>query len=184
LKIIKLLSDLFTYFAFVFENDLTKRIILILTVFTFGFAFHIIFFLYLRKKGNLVDSDASIKEERTFPYKVSILFYTFGFVILLLYEINIISTAFWFCYISNTILIMLINKNWKISAHTMGVAGPLAVLCFAEGWQYLLFSPLILLIGWGRIHRKVHTLTQVLAGALVGFTSTYLQMYFIINLFK
>jgi membrane-associated phospholipid phosphatase len=30
----------------------------------------------------------------------------------------------------------------------------------------------------------VHTLTQVLAGALVGFTSTYLQMYFIINLFK
>lgn len=175
---------LFTYFAFAFENDLTKRLILIFTAFIFGFTSHVIFFLYLRRKGKLVDLDATIKEERTFPYLISILFYACGFVILLLYEINIISTAFWFCYISNTILIMIINKSWKISAHTMGAAGPLAVLCFATGWQSLLFLPLIVLIGWGRIHRKVHTFAQVSSGALVGFTSTYLQIFIIINLFK
>jgi len=78
---------------------------------------------------------------------------------------------------------MLINKIWKISAHTMGASGPFAALCFAAGWQSLLFLPLIVLIGWGRIFRKVHTLAQVTAGALVGFISTYLQMYFIVNLF-
>ncbi|OGU28097.1 MAG: hypothetical protein A2057_01825 [Ignavibacteria bacterium GWA2_35_9] len=174
---------LFTYFAFAFESDLTKRVILLIVAFTFGFAFHIILFLYLRKKGKLADSDASVKEERTLPYLISTLIYVFGFAILLLYEINIISTALWFCYISNTILIMLINKIWKISAHTMGASGPFAALCFAAGWQSLLFLPLIVLIGWGRIFRKVHTLAQVTAGALVGFISTYLQMYFIVNLF-
>jgi membrane-associated phospholipid phosphatase len=174
---------LFTYFAFTLENDLTKRIVLLIVVFTFGFSFHIILFFYLRMKGKLVDYDASIKEERTFPYIVSTLIYICGLAILLLYGINIISTAFWFCYISNTILIMMINKSWKISAHTMGASGPLAALCFAAGWQSLLFLPLIILIGWSRLYRKVHTLAQVVAGVLVGFISTYLQMYIIVNLF-
>ncbi len=174
---------LFTFFAFTLENDLTKRIVLLIVAFTFGFSFHIILFFYLRKKGKLVDYDASIKEERTFPYIVSTLIYVCGLAILLLYRINIISTAFWFCYISNTILIMIINKRWKISAHTMGASGPLAALCFAAGWQSLLFLPLIILIGWSRLHRKVHALAQVVAGVLVGFISTYLQMYIIVNLF-
>ena len=78
---------------------------------------------------------------------------------------------------------MIINKSWKISAHTMGASGPLAALCFAAGWHSLLFLPLIILIGWSRLHRKVHTLAQVTAGVLVGFISTYLQMYIIVNLF-
>jgi len=173
---------LFIYFAFIYESDLAKRIVLLIVSFTFGFAFHIILFFYLRKKGKLVDYDASIKEERTFPYIISTLIYICGFAILLFYKINIISTAFWFCYISNTILIMIINKSWKISAHTMGASGPLAALCFAAGWQSLLFLPLVIFIGWGRLHRKVHTFAQVAAGALVGFISTYLQMYIIVNL--
>jgi hypothetical protein len=174
---------LFSYFAFVYESELTKRIILLIVTFTFGFAFHVILFFYLKKKGKLVDYDASIKEERTFPYLISTLIYICGLSILLLYEINIISTAFWFCYISNTILIMIINKSWKMSAHTMGASGPLAALCFASGWQSLLFLPLVILIGWSRLQRKVHTIAQVTAGVLVGFISTYIQMYIIVKLF-
>ncbi|HSP87197.1 MAG TPA: phosphatase PAP2 family protein [Ignavibacteriaceae bacterium] len=172
----------FTYFAFLFENKEDKRFILILITLTFGFLFHIVVFFYLRSKGKLTDSEASIKEERTFPYIISTIIYLAGFVILLFFQINIISTALWFCYISNTVLIMLINKYWKISAHTMGASGPLASLFFAIGWQAILFFPLRLIIGWARIHRKMHTLSQVVAGALIGFSSTFLQMYIIINL--
>lgn len=173
---------IFIYFAFLFENENEKRLILILVTLAFGFLFHIISFFYLRRKGRITDSDASIKEERTFPYLISTLIYLFGFAFLLLFQINYISTAFWFCYISNTVLIMLINKHWKISAHTMGASGPLAALFFALGWQIILFSPLIFLIGWARIHRKMHTPSQVTAGVLVGFGSTYLQMFIILNL--
>jgi membrane-associated phospholipid phosphatase len=173
---------LFTIFAFLFESESEKKLILILVTFTFGFFFHIIFFFYLRRKGRLTDSDASIKEERTFPYLISTFIYLLGFVVLLLFQINYISTAFWFCYISNTILIMLINRNWKISAHTMGASGPVAALFFASGWIAVFFFPLIILIGWARVHRKMHSLSQVIAGVLVGFISTYLQMYVIINL--
>ena len=39
----------------------------ILIALIFGFILPITLFLILRKKGKLVDQDASIKEERTFP---------------------------------------------------------------------------------------------------------------------
>jgi membrane-associated phospholipid phosphatase len=171
----------FTYFAFRIETEAIKQIILILTTLTFGFSFHIILFFYLRRKGKLADNEASIKEERTFPFLVSIIFYTIGFIILILSEINIVSTAFWFCYISNTFLIMIINKSWKISAHAMGASGPLAALVYVAGPAALFFSLLILLIGWARINLNLHSIAQVIAGALTGFISTYIQMYVIIN---
>jgi len=76
----------------------------------FGFIAPIVLFLILRKKGKLVDQDASIKEERTFPFIVAIIFYLIGLLLMIKYQLNIISIAFWFCYISNTIITIIINK--------------------------------------------------------------------------
>jgi hypothetical protein len=174
---------IFTYFALRFENELSQQILLILVVLSFGFFFHIIFFLYLRRKGKLADSDAMIKEERTLPYLIGIIFYIAGFFILLLNEINTVTLAFWFCYISNTFLILMINKYWKISAHLMGAAGPLAALFFVAGVPSLVFLFVLFFLGWARLKLNCHTFNQVAAGAVVGFTSTYIQMYLIINYF-
>jgi len=131
----------------------------------------------------LSDEDASIKEERTFPYFVATVIYMSGFAILLFFEVSIISIAFWFCYISNTVLIMIINKHWKISAHTMGAAGPVAALYFVIGWKIIFVALLIIIISWARVQLKLHSIPQVIAGALAGFISTFLQMHFIINSF-
>ncbi len=167
---------LFTLFAFLYEEQTYNIIIQIITAFTFGFIFHIILFIYLRRKGKLADKDASKKEERTFPYTIAILFYISGLIILLYFEMNHISIAFWFCYISNTILILLINKFWKISAHTMGAAGPIAVVLIQFNLYAVIPLVITVLVGWSRMQLKQHTLTQVLAGGLIGFVSTYLQV--------
>jgi membrane-associated phospholipid phosphatase len=174
---------IFTCFAYFIENEFAKKLSLILTALCFGFFAHILFFFHLRRKGLLSDEDASIKEERTFPYLTAALIYIIGFVLLLFFEVSVISIAFWFCYISNTILIMIINKYWKISAHTMGASGPAAALYFVIGWQMIFLLPLIVLIGWARLQLKLHTVMQLAAGAFIGFASTFLQMYFIINSF-
>jgi membrane-associated phospholipid phosphatase len=174
---------LFSSFAFLLEVDFLNKLILFFTSFIFGFILHIIFFFHLRRKGLISDEDASIKEERTYPYIVASLIYLTGFLILLFFDINIISTAFWFCYISNTILVMLINNTWKISAHTMGASGPAAALYFIIGFNIIFLIPLIGLIGWSRIQLKLHDVQQVIAGAVVGFASTFLQMYLIIYSF-
>lgn len=141
------------------------------------------FFLNLRKKGKLADNEASIKEERGLPYLVAILFYTGGLIVLVFAKVNIISIAFWFCYISNTFFIFLINRKWKISAHTMGAGGPLAAITYLLGPAGLLFSVILISIGWARIKLKLHSLSQVSAGAMLGFFSTYIQMYLIIHYF-
>ena len=128
------------------------------------------------------DIDALVKEERTLPYIISVILYLIGFAILTFFEVDIISRAFWFCYITNTVFITIINKRWKISAHTMGAAGPIAALTFLTGFYGLLFFPLLIAIGLSRIKLKCHTYSQVIAGALLGFISTYIQMWiFILN---
>jgi len=174
----------FTIFAFVLETETAKRFVTILVAFTFGFTAQIILFLYFRKKGRIVDLDASVKEERTTPFLISVGFYVIGLIFLIIFKVNIISIAFWFCYISNTFVTILINKYWKISAHAMGSSGPLAAITYVFGPLALVLSILIFLVGWSRIQLKVHNFFQVLAGILFAFASTYLQILFVVKLFS
>ncbi len=175
---------IFTIFAFTLESEPSKQIVTILNALVFGFIAPIALFLILRKKGRLADQDASIKEERTIPFLIAIIFYLIGLWVMIKYDLNIISIAFWFCYISNTIITIFINKFWKISAHAMGAAGPFAALVFVFGWIGIILLPIVILVGWARIELKCHKLTQVLAGILLASFSVYIQMSIIVKYFS
>ncbi|MDR3611392.1 MAG: hypothetical protein P4L27_12570 [Ignavibacteriaceae bacterium] len=174
---------IFTLLAFNDETASGKIIITLLVTLIFAFILPITLFYILRKKGKIVNADATIKEERTLPFSVSILFYSLGIIILILFNINIVSIAFWFCYISNTVFIIIINKYWKISAHMMGASGPFAAACFVFGISALPFILILFIIGWSRIYLKCHNIYQVLAGGALGFASTLLQMQIITKIF-
>ena len=172
---------IFTLFAFILETESLKITITILVAYIFGFTAQIILFIFFRRKGKIVDLDASVKEERTTPFIISVGFYLIGLIILIIFKVHIISIALWFCYISNTLVTILINKHWKISAHAMGASGPLAAVAYVFGTIALFFSLLVFLVGWSRIHLKVHNIAQVSAGILLAFTSTFLQIFVIVN---
>ena len=172
---------IFTLFAFILETESLKITITILVAYIFGFTAQIILFIFFRRKGKIVDLDASVKEERTTPFIISVGFYLIGLIILIIFKVHIISIALWFCYISNTLVTILINKHWKISAHAMGASGPLAAVAYVFGPIALFFSLLVFLVGWSRIHLKVHNIAQVSAGILLAFTSTFLQIFVIVN---
>jgi membrane-associated phospholipid phosphatase len=174
----------FTIFAFKLETDFLQKVITIFTAFVFGFTAQIILFVVFRKKGKIVDLDASVKEERSVPFLISVGFYLIGLILLILFKVNIITIAFWFCYISNTLITIAINRYWKISAHAMGAAGPLAAITYVFGPIVLLFSAIVLLVGWSRIQLKVHNLLQVLVGTIFAFASTYLQIFFAVKWFS
>jgi membrane-associated phospholipid phosphatase len=173
----------YAIFAFTLENDSAKRLLTFIIALLFGFIAPIVLFIILRSKGKLADQDASIKEERTFPFLVAIGFYLIGLLLMIKFDLNIISIAFWFCYISNTLITIIINKYWKISAHAMGATGPFAAITFAFGWLSLMMLPVVILVGWSRIELQCHTFAQVVAGVLLAFTSVYLQMFLITNYF-
>lgn len=174
----------FIIFSFTLETESTQKVITILTAFIFGFSTQIILFVTLKKRGEIVDLDASVKEERTKPFFISAGFYLIGLIILIIFRVHIISIAFWFCYISNTLVTILINRHWKISAHSMGAAGPLAAVTFVFGPFAFIFSIIVFLVGWSRIQLKVHNFNQVLAGVILALISTYLQIHLIIKWFN
>ena len=175
---------LFILFAFTIENTIEKRIALISVTAVFAFILPILLFIYLRKQGKIVDIDATVKEERTFPFLIAIIFYVAGIYLLVKAQVNIITIAFWFCYISNTVFVIIINKYWKISAHMMGAAGPFAAICFVFGINALPFIIILLMIGWARIYLKCHNVYQILAGGTLGFSSTIIQMLIITKMFN
>ncbi len=175
---------IFTYFSFSLEQAPVNTAVLILATLIFGFGLHIWLFFLFKKKGLIIDLDASIKEERTFPFLIATGFYLAGLLFLIWFQINIISIAFWFCYISNTIIVVLVNKYWKISIHAIGASGAAAALFIVLGPFALLALILTLLVGWSRVKLKCHTPMQVIAGTIFGFCSTYLQIHFIVNWFS
>lgn len=175
---------IFLTFALQLENESGKMLLTILIALIFGFIAPIVLFLFLRKSGKIIDIDASIKEERTFPFLIAIIFYLIGLALMIYFDLNIIIKAFWFCYVSNTFLTIIINRFWKISAHSMGVSGSMAGLYFVLGCYSFLLIPLIFIIGWSRIKLKCHTFLQVLVGTILAYASTFFQMYIIINYFS
>ncbi|MCH8034680.1 MAG: phosphatase PAP2 family protein [Bacteroidetes bacterium] len=173
----------FTLLAFYLETESTQRYITIFVALIFGFISPIVLFVYYRKKGKIIDLDASIKEERTVPMSISVIFFTVGLIMFIAFDLNIVSIAYWFCYISNTLIAIIINKNWKISAHTMGAAGPLAAVTFLFGPIALVFLIIVVLVGWSRIQLKCHSIGEVIAGGIFAFISTYIQIYLIVSYF-
>ena len=66
----------------------------------------------------------------------------------------------------------------------MGAAGPLAAVTYVFGPTALLFAIIVFLVGWSRIQLKVHNFAQVMAGVILAFVSTYLQIYLIVCFFE
>lgn len=169
-------------FAFTIETTIQKSLTVFLVALIFGFILPIAMFVLMRKKKMISDNDAMVKDQRTLPYLIAIIFYLVGLIILIFAEVSRISIAFWFCYISNTIITIIINKYWKISAHSMGASGAAAALFFTFGWSSFVAMIITLLVGWSRIELKCHTISQVIAGIILAFISVYIQMKIITGL--
>ncbi len=166
----------FIFLSLTFEGNISAKISVIAIASFFGVILQIASFIYFYRKGIVSDVDVKIKDERTLPYFVSIIIFTTGFILLLIFKVSSISIVFWFCYISNTFLVILINKYMKISIHVMGISGPLALFIFLFGFKMFIFSPILVLVAWSRIKLKCHSLVEVVAGGLLGFISVYFQL--------
>ena len=171
----------FSYLGFSFETLLLTKTIVVGSAFIFTFLLPIVFFVVMLKKKKIINQDAEVKEERTIPFLFGLSLLLIGYFLLRTFNIQPVTLAFWFCYVTNMIAIILINKIWKISIHALGIAAPLALFVYLGSWISLPLALLLLLVGWSRIYLKCHTFAQVIAGALFGFLSTYMQLYLLLK---
>ena len=63
----------------------------------------------------------------------------------------------------------------------MGISGPLAVLTYLLGIWSLPFFVILIVVSWSRVVLKIHTPAQVIAGSIVGFVVTYVQLIILLK---
>jgi membrane-associated phospholipid phosphatase len=153
------------------DNNLIIKTLLL--AFIFGLLFPVVVFVYLRKKGKIINDDATEKGERTLPYAIGIGLSIIALLLSYLFELHSFILALWSSYILIQTAMIAINRYWKISAHLIGIGIPIAVLFFLFQLNAILFLIIPLIIGWARLTLKVHTPMQVFAGFLLGALPTY-----------
>ncbi len=131
------------------------------------------------KRKNL-DLDVSDKNERGFPLFFGVISYLIGVIMLYAIGAPAVATVLMFCYFSSTLLTIIITYFWKISVHSMGIAGPTAAMIYIFGYPGLIFGFPLLMVMWSRIHLNHHTLSQVVVGAFAGFLFTWAQFNILI----
>lgn len=133
---------------------------------------------YLWAKKNNLDVDIPTKEDRIYPLLMVIPSYFLGLILLYFLEAPAIITVLMSCYFSITIIVLIISIYWKISLHSMGIAGPAVFLIYLFGVPGLIFSLILLSsVMWSRVYLKRHTVSQVIMGALFGLLFTYTEIY-------
>lgn len=127
--------------------------------------------LYFYRKG-VVDIEVSERKKRTPIYAVAIgsqILAAFVFYVLAAKIMYVLSIA----YVAVTVAILLINTQWKVSAHTAGVTGPATALYMVFGPSalpaFLFLIPVITL----RLKLKAHSVWQLVGGAIVSAAITY-----------
>ena len=119
--------------------------------------------LILIKKMN-TDIDITDRKKRILPLFFAVCSYLIGFFILYIIDAPAITTTLMFIYSSNTLIILLVTLSWKISIHTMGVAGPTASFNLFIWLGRIIFGLIIPMVMWSSVTLKKHSISQVLAG--------------------
>ena len=120
-----------------------------------------------RRDGDIPDRTLRFK-----PMMLGVCSYAIGTVVLYLMDVPKIIWVLMMCYAIVTFVMTIITFYWKISIHSVGVAGPamaLSVVFWPWGLLYFLLLPPI---AWSRYVLKRHTPAQLVAGALTGFVIT------------
>jgi len=137
-------------------------ILLCFSLFTFFPFLPVIYFH--RKK--VVDLYVSKREMRTPFFLIAIATYSLAAIIFFATNTKImLPLALGYMFV--TMILLVVNKFWKVSVHSAGVTGPIFALIFVFGIIVLPLSFIILLVSWSRIKLKKHTFRQTLVGTLI-----------------
>ncbi len=132
------------------------------------------------RRTNAYDLDISARTDRNHPLLLAAVSYFFGTAVLLIIHAPILTATVMFGYFAGTLFLFLVNLRWKISIHTMGIAGPTTVLIFVFGYWGALLALLLPPVIWSRVYLKKHTVAQALAGAAVGFLLTAFTLWLLL----
>ncbi len=174
-----MLLFMYTYFGVAYSNRFWH---IVTPIMLFSFVIPGILIYLLLRIGLISDLSLKVRKERFYPYFITLLSYSA--MVIFYYKAQMPT---WFITmmagsIAIMIIAILITLVWKISAHMFGVGGlvggVMSVCYYVEHSNpYWLFIGLFILagsVGTSRLILKRHTLAQVIAGFLLGFSVAFL----------
>lgn len=176
---------LISFFVFLFLNltlilDFNRFIGIEFLSLLFATLFPVFIVQIWVKNKNLSNLDN--KNDRIYPLIFISLNYLLGTILLWYFNAPILTLILFICYTLNTPLIFFISLKWKISIHSMGIAGPITILIFQYGFLGSLVGLLSILVMWSRMILNKHTLLQVITGASLGFLLASSEIYILFKL--
>lgn len=125
------------------------------------------------------------RAERNAPFISTVFFYTLGYYMLRKGALPESLFAILLGCIVVLLLITIINLRWKISAHSSGIFGLLGTvvaLFLLHGFGNIALLSVVLLLGGlvitSRLILGVHTPAESYGGAILGFLTMYIFVYF------
>jgi membrane-associated phospholipid phosphatase len=177
-----MLLFVYTYFGVIYSHQFWQ---IVSPVILFSFAIPAILIFLLFRMGIISDLSLKVRRERFYPYLITLLSYSA--MIVFYYRMHM---PRWFMMIMAAsvaimVIAIFITLLWKISAHMFGIGGliggAMAVSFYVERSNpYYMFMGLFIiagLVGTSRLILKRHTLSQVIAGFLLGFLVSFMFVW-------
>lgn len=139
----------------------------------------------LKRLGLVDDLGLNGRKERQIPYIISIVTLGLTAGYFMMKHAPIWAAMFFAGGAVGGLVNLIVNFKWKISAHSAGIAGVVAMLVrLGEGvlpapgilWWIMVSVLVAGALGSARVWLGRHTIMQVLAGYAVGFLSVYFMM--------
>ena len=121
-----------------------------------------------RKRGWVGDMEMTQRSDRPRFIAVSFSSDVFALVLLHVFGGPYLLSVIVLTYLFMAIVMLSISSVWKISMHMAGVGGFSTALVFVFGPPALGAYLALPLVAWARLHRRKHTVAQLIAGAVVG----------------
>lgn len=136
----------------------------------------------LKKIGKVSDYNMTFREQRFLPLLVLTGVNVLGYEFMQQLHAPRLLTGILLFNAVNTVLILLVTLQWKISIHLFTLTSCIALLFLVLGHPALWLFALVPLLMWSRIHLKAHNFMQTLVGAIIGFAIMFAELTWWIEL--
>ena len=157
-----------------------SQLIILLMVGVMTVVFPLMSIALLWRSGLVSGPTLPLREERTAPYVMTLFYHAMAYYLMRRSDHDPATFALLTGGMVALMSTLLINLQWKISAHMVGIGGLIGTLCgllLLHGTIVPLeLAPFILVagaIGTARLLVSDHTPAQIYVGGAVGFLSTF-----------
>lgn len=161
------------YFARIIPSQ--TRWILIGVIFFSTFLVPTIMTILMRKMGLVQSYNMDKREERTFPYVITVIFFYLAYYLMKKVGVSSFLQLFMAGAMLLVIITLIINVFWKISSHMVGMGGVTGALIALSYMLYIdltwwIVAMLLVsgMVAYSRLFLQAHSAAQVYSGFLVG----------------